>query len=115
MMIAEYVAFLRTLAEGDRELLDRLVAKVMGDAIRHGSAPSGAALAIRISRAAAVSGGKGLTAQESEALAAYAMAGAANLPVDQGKPMQATQGMQEMQMSFNMQYLQLQNSMQNDN
>jgi hypothetical protein len=27
----------------------------------------------------------------------------------------ATQGMQEMQMSFNMQYLQLQNSMQNDN
>jgi septal ring factor EnvC (AmiA/AmiB activator) len=29
--------------------------------------------------------------------------------------MQATQGMQEMQMSFNMQYLQLQNSMQNDN
>jgi len=29
--------------------------------------------------------------------------------------MSATQGMQESQMSFNMQYLQLQNSMQNDN
>ena len=33
----------------------------------------------------------------------------------QAQLMQATQGMQEMQMSFNMQYLQLQNSMQNDN
>jgi len=33
----------------------------------------------------------------------------------QGQLMDATQGMQEMQMSFNMQYLQLQNTMQNDN
>lgn len=33
----------------------------------------------------------------------------------QSQLMQATQGMQEQQMSFNMQYLQLQNSMQNDN
>lgn len=33
----------------------------------------------------------------------------------QAQLMAATQGMQEMQMSFNMQYLQLQDSMQNDN
>jgi hypothetical protein len=32
-----------------------------------------------------------------------------------GQLMQATQNMQETQMSFNLQYLQLQDSMQNDN
>jgi len=63
-----------------------------------------------------------LSNAESQALADYSIlaignsisSGNASSP-SSGQLLSATQAMQEAQMSFNMQYLQLQNSMQNDN
>ena len=65
----------------------------------------------------AMGAGGGLGSAGSAATGGDAIAGQANATggSSQAQLMQATQGMQEMQMSFNMQYLQLQNSMQNDN
>ena len=78
------------------------------------SATGAGAVGLPGSAGAAMGGGLG---SASAATGGDAIAGQANATggSSQAQLMQATQGMQEMQMSFNMQYLQLQNSMQNDN
>jgi hypothetical protein len=57
----------------------------------------------------------GLTTPEATSLAEYALGGIASGGSGQGQLLNATKQMQETQMSFNLQYLQLQSQMQNEN
>jgi hypothetical protein len=61
------------------------------------------------------SSGMRLDDSERSALAAYALDGIASGDDSQSQLLAATQQMQETQMSFNLQYLQLQSQMQNEN
>ena len=57
----------------------------------------------------------GLTTPEVTSLAEYTLGGIAGGGSGQGELLNATKSMQETQMSFNLQYLQLQSQMQNEN
>ena len=115
MAIPEYAEFRASLPDRDREVLDELVHKVGDFTLKRGVVPGGDELAGWLRQASS----GGLVAAEAKALAAYAMAGIASLP---GPRLRAEmkgwlheRGTEEVQMSFNLQYLQLQNAMQNDN
>jgi hypothetical protein len=108
MVIQEYVQFQESLVPRDREVLDRLVARIAELTIQRGVVPGGAALATRIQQAS-----RSLTMEESKALAAYSLAAIASSNISPSPRTQAA--LQQMLMSFKTQYLQLQNSMQNAN
>jgi hypothetical protein len=91
------------LPADDRAVLDQMSAQVHRVLPRNAHLPEDA----RRILAAAM---PGLSAAEIEALANYATGNSS-----QRSLMQATQQMQETQMSFNLQYLGLQNQMQNEN
>jgi hypothetical protein len=111
-----------------RALLSELAGRLMSVGIGTSPADLVPVWSAAIARAGRP-GDEALTAAECDALAgaavrivgasaggdALAAAATAALGQSQAALMQATQGMQEMQMSFNLQYLQLQNSMQNAN
>jgi hypothetical protein len=91
------------LPAADRAVLDEMSARVRRALPRNAHLPEDARRILAIAM-------PGLTGSEIEALANYATGEAS-----QSSLMQATQQMQETQMSFNLQYLQLQNQMQNEN
>jgi hypothetical protein len=90
------------LPEADRIILDRMSAQVRRALPRNARLPEDA-------RRILATAMPGLAVDEIEALANYATGDAG-----QSSMMQATQQMQEAQMSFNLQYLALQNQMQNE-
>jgi len=117
MISASFAHFRLSLPAQHREILDALAGKLIAVSKTKPPGPGCANWAVWIRRASPA-----LTAAESQALASYAMAAAGSGAVSSATGsggtsslMSATQQMQEMQMSFNLQYLQLQNSMQNDN
>lgn len=95
------------LTPADREILDQLSAKVRKSLPRNAQIPGDV---IKILSASS----RGLSQEEIEALGAY-VSGEVRSSNGSNSLLQATQNMQETQMSFNLQYLQLQNSMQNEN
>jgi hypothetical protein len=92
------------LTQEDRKILDQLSAKVRKALPRNAQIPSDV---IKILSASS----HGLTQEEIQALASYVSGEVSS----ENSLLQATQQMQETQMSFNLQYLQLQNSMQAEN
>jgi len=98
-LIAAHARLRARLAPADRQLLDALAARVRAALPRDPHLPEDARRVI-----AAASHG-GLSPDEVDALADDVTTAL----------MEATQQMQESQMSFNMQYLQLQSQMQNEN
>jgi hypothetical protein len=114
-MSAAFGTFRLGLTQRDNETLEKLATKLFE--VGGGDTPVRTKWAHRI-RAA----GPGLSDAESQALADHSILVIGNSISNSGSTssscqqlMSATQAMQEMQMSFNMQYLQLQNSLQNDN
>ena len=112
-LIAEHRAIRAQLDPAERATLDRLTARLravlVGRPLRSGMWT--AALA------ALKASGMQLTDQERAVLATYGLDGIAamdDLPAPSGVA-QASRQMQELQMSFNLQYLQLQSKMQNEN
>ncbi len=113
-MSAAFKAFRLGLTQQHNDTLDKLAAKLFE--VGGGDMPIRTKWAhrIRISN-------PGLSDAESQALADHSILSIGNSISNSGSSsssqqlMSATQAMQEAQMSFNMQYLQLQNSMQNDN
>ena len=118
MISPSFAHFRLSLPTQHRETLDALASKLMAVSKTKPPGPGCANWAAWIQRASPA-----LTAAESQALASYAVAAAGSGAVSStgsgsggtSSLMSATQQMQETQMSFNLQYLQLQNSMQNDN
>jgi hypothetical protein len=112
-MIASYNRVRAQLSAPDREDLDKLLPPVRQELL---AAPRrgpllGSAMQVVNRRV------PGLTAPEVEALAEYLLSGiaAASQGGGQAELLAATQQMQETQMSFNLQYLQLQSQMQHEN
>lgn len=98
------------LTPEDRETLAQLSAKVRKALPRNAQVPGDV---IKILSASS----HGLTQEEIDALGVY-VSGEVSSDRSSGgsnSPLQATQQMQETQMSFNLQYLQLQSQMQNEN
>ena len=91
------------LPAADRAVLDEMSARVRRALPRSAHLPEDA-------RRILANAMRGLTGTEIEVLANYTTGEAS-----QSSLLQATQQMQETQMSFNLQYLQLQNQMQNEN
>jgi hypothetical protein len=92
------------LTAEDREILDQLTAKVRKSLPRNAKVPGDI---VRILTAST----HGLSQDEIEALGTYVSGEISG----ENSLMQATQQMQETQMSFNLQYLQLQSQMQSEN
>jgi hypothetical protein len=92
------------LTAEDREILDQLSAKVRKALPRNAQIPDDVIKTLS-------SSSRGLTPEEIEALGTYV---SGEISSENGL-LQATQQMQESQMSFNLQYLQLQSQMQNEN
>lgn len=92
------------LTPEDREILDQLSAKVRKALPRNAQIPGDV---LKILSASS----RGLSQDEIDALGAYVSGEVST----ENSLLQATQQMQETQMSFNLQYLQLQNQMQNEN
>jgi hypothetical protein len=92
------------LSADDREALDQLSAKVRKSLPRNAQIPSDIIKILSMNT-------RGLSQDEIEALAAYVSGEVSS----DNSLLQATQQMQETQMSFNLQYLQLQSQMQNEN
>jgi len=92
----------------DREILDQLSAKVKKALRRNAQLPADV---IKILSASS----RGLSQQEIEALGTYVSGEISSERSNDSSLMQATQQMQETQMSFNLQYLQVQSEMQNQN
>jgi len=98
------------LTPEDREILDQLSAKVHKSLPRNARIPSDVVKMLSASM-------HGFSHDEIEALGTY-VSGAISTGSGGGgnnSLLQATQQMQETQMSFNLQYLQLQSQMQNEN
>jgi hypothetical protein len=106
MLLADFRRFRATLTARDSNLLDMLASKLV-TANRGRSLSRAVETWSRQLKQAAPS----LTGEESDALAAYALC---VLPND-NTLLQATKPTQEVQMSFNMQFLQLQTSLQHEN
>jgi hypothetical protein len=116
--IAAHRATRAQLTPEERDDLDRLTARVRALLLRGslGTMWESAKTAVRNAM-------PGLSASEVGSLAGYAVDGmAAGDPIgsaaggdSQAQLLDATKQMQEMQMSFNLQYLQLQSQMQNEN
>lgn len=111
-LIAEHRAIRAQLGTAERATLDRLTARLravlVGPPLRSGLWAA-ALTALKAS-------GMQITDQERAVLATYALDGIAAMD-DVTPPLemaQASRQMQEMQMSFNLQYLQLQSKMQNE-
>ena len=118
MSTAAFVEFRNSLAPSDRSVLDALAAKLLAvNRVRQAPRPD-LEWPIWIREA-----GPFLTTAECGVLAVYAIgaigAGAILTGVANPGPgdglLEATRQMQETQMSFNLQYLQLQSEMQNEN
>jgi hypothetical protein len=110
-MIAEHQKVRAQLPADERETLDRLTGKLRAALLnepRQGSM-------FRTAQELIKSSGMRLDDSEGGALAAYALDGIASGDDSQSQLMAATQQMQETQMSFDLQYLQLQSQMQNEN
>ncbi len=118
MSTAAFVEFRNSLAPSDRSVLDALAAKLLAvNRVRRAPRPD-LEWPIWIREA-----GPFLTTAECDVLAIYAIGaigtgaivpGGSNPSSGDGL-LEATLQMQETQMSFNLQYLQLQNEMQNEN
>ena len=110
-MIAEHRKARAQLPAEERETLDRLTGKLRAALFNQ---PRQASV---FSTAQAIMKSSGMRLDDSErsALAAYALDGIASGDDSQSQLLAATQQMQETQMSFNLQYLQLQSQMQNEN
>lgn len=118
MSTAAFVEFRSSLAPGDRSVLDALAAKLLALNQVWPTPRADLTWPIWIRQAALL-----LTQAECSALAIYAIGaigtgailpGGSNPGSGDGL-LEATLQMQETQMSFNLQYLQLQNEMQNEN
>jgi hypothetical protein len=96
------------LTAQDREILVQLSAKIRKSLPRNAQIPGDV---IKILSAST----HGLSQEEIDALASYVSGEISSQGSSQASPLQATQQMQETQMSFNLQYLQLQTQMQNEN
>jgi hypothetical protein len=92
------------LSADDREALDQLSAKVRKSLPRNAQIPSDIIKILSMNA-------RGLSQDEIDALAAYVSGEVSS----DNSLLQATQQMQETQMSFNLQCLQLQSQMQNEN
>ena len=96
------------LTAEDRELLDQLSAKVRKVLPRNAKIPADVIKVLSAST-------HGLSQEEIDALASYVSGEISGEGSSQSSLLQATQQMQETQMSFDLQYLQLQSQMQNEN
>lgn len=96
------------LTARDHVLLDQLSAKVRKSLPRNAQIPGDVVKMLSASM-------HGLSHDEIDALGTYVSGAISTGSGSTGSLMQATQQMQETQMSFNLQYLQLQSQMQNEN
>jgi hypothetical protein len=110
-MIAEHRKARAQLPADQRETLDRLTIRLRAVLFNQPQQVNMFSTAQALMR----SSGMRLDESERSALAAYVLDGIASGDDSQSQLLAATQQMQETQMSFNLQYLQLQSQMQNEN